>query len=136
MTKAELQTYRWIKAEAHQLAAKIEVLRVQATSAGTMNLSGMPPTGGQQDPVADAVARIDELREKYAALLKELVRRQEAIEAAIACLDGTERLLMRARYIDGMTWEHVAEYIAYSRPQAYVIHRRALRKLERNTNAD
>ena len=136
MTKAELRTYRWIKAEVHQLAAQIAVLRARATSAGTMNLSGMPPTGGGQDPVADVVAKIDELQRKYETLLAELLRRQKAIEDAIASLDGTERLLMRARYLDGMTWERVAEYISYSRPQTYVIHRRALRQLERNTEAD
>lgn len=133
MTKAELQTYRWIKAEAHQLAARIAVLRAQATSAGTMNLSGMPPTGGEKDPVAAAVARIDELTRKYAAMVQELVRRQEAIEAAIESLDGTERMLMRARYIDCMTWERVAEFIGYSVPAVYVIHRRAMGQLERNT---
>ena len=133
MTKAELREFCRLRAEAQQVAAMIRVVREQATSAGTMNLSGMPPTGGVPDPVASAVARLDELQRKYADLLAELARRQGAIEDAIAVLDGIERMVMRYRYIEGLTWQRVGEAVAYSDKQARRIHDRAAKRMEEKT---
>lgn len=130
MTKDDLREFCWLRAEVQQVKAMINVVRVQATSAGTMNLSGMPPTGGVPDPVATAVARLDTLQRKYADLLAELARRQGEIEDAIAALDGIERMVMRYRYIDGMTWPRVCEAVAYSDKQARRIHARALKRME------
>ena len=129
MTKDDLREFCWLRAEVQQVKAMINVVRVQATSAGTMNLSGMPPTGGVPDPVATAGARLDTLQRKYADLLAELANRQGEIEDAIAALDGIERMVMRYRYIEGLTWPRVADATFYSEKQARRIHDRAVKKL-------
>lgn len=44
------------------------------------------------------------------------------IEAAIDALDGRERYIMRARYIEGRKWEEIALVMNYSIQHLWRVH--------------
>lgn len=61
---------------------------------------------------------------KYAQLEKEIratINRQE---------NHNERLLLRLRYIEFLTWEQIADKMSYSNVQVYRIHKKALQNLK------
>ena len=79
-------------------------------SAKVQRLTGMPfsPGSGESESTQERLAdRTMELRAKYADKIAELTERQLAIEQAIDALPSTMRQLLRARYIEGLTWEEV-----------------------------
>lgn len=110
MTKEQLQNYKALEKEKHQIEQKL------------CHLEKHPNT-------EEEVLR--PLRERYTAKMDELVKAQLAIEEAIGTLNSRERQLVRLRYIDGLPWHRVAFEINYSEPQAKRIGQKVLKKLEK-----
>ena len=65
----------------------------------------------------------------YRAKRDALVDAQRMIEEAIDHLDYDERILLRARYIEGRSWTAVSQEIHYSRSATFALHDRAISKL-------
>ena len=131
MTKEELRAYRQKKLEADQIEEMIKRLEMEMYSPRTAKLDKIP--GASHDagsPTERLALRHIELVDRYREKLAELRAGQLRIEEAIETLDGTERMLMRCRYLNGMTWEEVAVAINYSWMQMHRIHARALEKLQ------
>lgn len=131
MTKERLRTYRDLTKELKQIRQKIKAMEGTLYSPKVPKLSGMPgggPSGiNAKEELADKhLELLDHYREKE----KELTAEQLAIEQAIDSLDYIERALLRAYYIDGLTWEQVCVAISYSWTQTHRIHGRALEKLK------
>lgn len=131
MTKERLRTYQAIKREAKQLQGQLEELEASMYGPKTQQLTGMP-SGASADmgsTLERVVIKHTELVERYRAKLAELTAEQLEIEKAIESLDGTARVLMRHRYIEGLTWEEVCVRLNYSWRQTHRLHRRALEQL-------
>lgn len=135
MTKEE--TKLWLKSclhkkqEAEQIERAIQRLEAEMYHPKTAKLDKIPGAapynaGGPTERLAvKHIDLLDRYQEKLADLRAEVLRIEEAIES----LEPIERMLMRCRYIDGLTWEEVAVAISYSWRQTHTIHSNALNKL-------
>lgn len=96
----------------------------------TSSVSDMPKGGNQGDRLQLAVDRICELEERLNGKIDAAVKRRKEMEAAIATVeDRTLQLLLRYRYIDGMTWEQIAVKMNYDYRWTLRLHERALTRL-------
>lgn len=129
MTKDELKNrlkrYLDIKAERDQ----IQELRDALLDPKGTNLDAMPRSSGPGNPVEAARKQREDLARQYDLKDQELAAEQAYIEAMIEGLAPIERLLMRHRYIDGLTWEKVCVAINYGWTQTHYMHGRILDKL-------
>lgn len=103
MTKEQLKSYQPIKQE----LCTLEVLARKIDRHGT-----------------------DELRTLYEKKREKLTEELFYIEQVIEALEPTERILMRLRYIDGLSWQAICNRINYSWQQTHRIHARALIKIK------
>ena len=135
MTKEELRSYRALTKERKQLETLLEEIESPLYSAKVQRLTGMPfspgtgsgESGSAQERLAD---RTMELRARYAEDIAELAERQLAIEQAIDALPSTMRQQLRARYIEGLTWEEVCVGMGYGWRQTHRIHAEALQRMK------
>lgn len=130
MTKARLRNYRNIRKEQEQLKGRLEELETALYYPKIPHLTDMPgggkPEGNHQEDLA--IHHI-ELQALYNAKLAELRAEQLEIEKAIDVLEPTSRMLMRYRYLDGLSWEEVCVRMNYSWTQTHDYHSKALQKL-------
>ena len=132
MTKERLRTYRDLSKELRQIRQKIEALEGTLYSPKVPKLSGMPGSGPSGVNAKEELAdKHLELLDLYRAKERELAAEQLTIERAIDSLDYKERMVLRAYYIDGMTWEQVCVAVSYSWTQTHRIHSKALTKLKK-----
>ena len=126
ITKLELQKYLQIDAQIDELILERCALMDRATKI-TPALNGMPHAPGVSDKICNAVAVIDSIDQKIADKMTELREEKERIEMAIANIpDARLRILMRYRYIQGLTWEKIAEKMDIELRWTYYLHNRAL----------
>ena len=82
----------------------------------------------------DAVHRHVELEKYYREAIADKEAQQLAIERAIAALPSVgERVIMRARYIEGRSWRWICEKLqaeGYSERTVYRLHGEALLRLK------
>lgn len=133
MTKERLRRYQAIKREIEQIQDKIADVEAALYSPKIPKMSGMPTAPSTQPGSALETLAIHhiELQGIYQTRLAELLDEQLAVEQAIEALEPTERMLMRYRYLDGLTWEEVCVQINYCWVQTHRIHARALEKLRK-----
>ena len=127
--KERLSAYLNARKEHKQVTERLTVLESRMVNVGAQVIDGMPKGGSGHDPMPDMIDAKTKLVERYRALAETLIRSQIAIEEAIAELDSTERMVMRHRYIEGLTWEQVCVAMDYSWRQTHNIHARALDRL-------
>ena len=131
MTKERLKGYQAMKREADQLRERLAELEAAMTAPKIQQITGMPGGGSHEgSALENQVARHTELAELYREKLAAMAEEQLAMEQAIAPLDTRERVMLRHRYIEGMTWEGVCVAMSYSRSQVHRIHAAALQKLK------
>lgn len=132
MTKERLRRYLKIRAEKKQIENMLLNLEVRLYSPKSQQLTGMPAAsskqgGSEQERLADKVI---DLRRKYLEVQAALIEEQLAIEVAIESLEPIQRILLRYRYIDGMTWARIGRKMGYGDAQVFRIHTEALQALE------
>lgn len=127
--KRQLHDYRNICREIAQIERMTEQLEAAMTAPKAQIMTGMPRSGGSGDPIAEQVARMIELQEKYETKRVELLAAQDAVETLIEGLDSLERRIFRLHYIDGLIWERVCVEIGYSWRRTHEYHSKALDKL-------
>lgn len=96
----------------------------------TQNFSPTPGGGESGSPIERPMDKVDELERKITQAIDELADIRMEIEAVLGQLeDDTLRKLMEYRYIDGLTWEQVAEKMHYSWRHTCRLHGEALAKI-------
>ena len=126
-----LKEYRMIQHEIMQLERQIDKLELLATVPRTSNLSGMPRSGRTTDGM-DIVAKIVDMKEKYYAKLGRLLEIRDEAEDLLAQLGNEERVIIRYKYIDGMSNAKIAERINYSEATVKRRIKRAMKFMEAN----
>ena len=125
-----LKSYRGLLAEIQRLQREIERWRSIAEKV-TPTLSAVRFTVPDGSRIENAVEKIDTLRGSMAAKLDELIERRIQIERAIdAVEDDRLRLLLRYRYIDGMTFDAVAHEMGLSALWVQKLHKNAIEFIE------
>ncbi|MBQ0037838.1 MAG: sigma-70 family RNA polymerase sigma factor [Clostridiales bacterium] len=130
MTKERLRQYIALSKEAQQIKEQIEEINASMLSPKIQRINGVPSGGNFGGSVLETmVTRYDSLVAIYCEKMKIIAEEQKAIENAISTLNSNERIIMRARYIEGLPWDKVCEKICYSRRQVNRIHGIALLKI-------
>ena len=78
--------------------------------------STMPGGSSGPDKIGNVVARRDQYQRLIDAKLDELIGLRERIEAAIGGLPPNDRLLLRLRYVQGLSWRQVSARLYGDRP--------------------
>lgn len=135
MTKEQLRQHRRdiqdIRIEMRQLINITNEMRDRATRV-TASYSNEPRGGGlTHDPIAEVVARVADKDAGIAMLGLQLDVMADEIERAIRPLAPVSRYVFRAYYVEGMTWEQVAEVSNYSLRQVHKIHGKGLEAIAR-----
>lgn len=105
-----------LRVEIQSLKETIEELRINIQSLSSVQLKERVQ-GGENNPdksMIDKLSKLYELEEK----LEKLVEFQIKIATEIEHLeDWKERVILRYRYINNFTWEHISETTGYSKMQ-------------------
>lgn len=133
MTKEELKQYRSLKREIGLLEENIKTLRTSLFSAP--KLDGMPKSNYSADRTSEIIAKIVDLENLLQDKIDKYIETRTEIEVCINSLPADERLLMRYRYIEGMSWEETAVAMHYSWQHIHRIHGRILQKMRVNESA-
>lgn len=113
MTAERLEDYRVILRERRQILARVRLML----------------SAPKHEDETQFATRAD-LLSHYYRLLSELEGELLAVEQAIEALPYGLRLVMRYHYVEGLTWEQVAEKADYSVRGVYKLRDQALTLLE------
>jgi DNA-directed RNA polymerase specialized sigma24 family protein len=127
--KARLSQYLDVKRERDQMARMLKDLESHIYAAGVPAYDGMPRSPGVGDPTGNNATQHTALQARYEAKVAELDAAWASFEDLIAPLSTEERVLLRYRYIAGMTMEQVAEAMTYCLRHIYTLHKACLDKL-------
>ena len=128
-----LKSYYGLKREVQYLEEKISTLRERQTSIRSSSDFNMTPGGSESgDKIGDSVAMISDMQAIYESKVFELSEKMKEIEQAIEVLDPIERIIIRARYIDGEYIESICGIIGYGYRHTKRLHGIALKKLLEN----
>ena len=126
--KARLNKYREAEAEASRLER--EIARWYSKAERMTTAIKLVPGGEGGRSLENSVEAIDALAGKLGEKRRETVRLRREIEDVIAAVpDGQLRMLLRYRYIDGMTWERVAVEMDMSYQWVCHLHGDALKEI-------
>ena len=132
-----LNSVRYTRIEYNRLSDRIKALETQCMSI-TATLSAVPG-GGNADAERLWAALADESAKLYPKL-REIQQCEREVEQFISKLpDSAHRIVLKLRYLDGLSWEHVIGQMTrgglyYSDRQIYRIHGEALEVARRLWN--
>lgn len=129
MTAKEfLRQIRTVDRRIEETAERLQRIRARLESGRMSNLTGMPRGGGVD--WTEAADRVIELERRLQAQISEMCRqKQAAIEAIDRVEEARLRELLELYYLDGYTWEQVAERMDISDRWALSLHGRALKQV-------
>ena len=130
MEKRELQQYRALLAEACLLEE--EKRRLADGMLAAVRITGLPKGNGTADDTGRLAAKLADLSVLLAEKLEAAIDARLRMEEAIENLEAQERVLMRLRYIEGLTWERIAEEMHYSYQWVCTLHERILQKMKKS----
>ena len=88
-------------------------------------------TGGQPITIADKVANLDAVTDEIMKEWSTYLQERERARFMINQIRSTkQRTVLVDRYINGCTWEKVAELIDFSRQNVHNLHKRAIKNFE------
>ncbi|MDL2224664.1 hypothetical protein LJC20_00425 [Eubacteriales bacterium OttesenSCG-928-M02] len=127
MTREHLRQYRRKELEMQQLEESMARLRARMEGPALPSFSfGRKVT--THDRMEEMVLRYNELMEQYNETWDALLEERGAVEDFISGLGDTERILMRYRYIDGLSWRKIADIMGYSEDWVRQLHSRLFAK--------
>ena len=129
MDKYELRQYCWIEKEIVQLEE--EKRRILDQYLAPPAPDGMPHGSGTVDRLGNIVVRWDELQRKIDKKINALLALHDRIETAIEELPADDRVLVRMKYIDGLTWEQISVEMGFSWRHLHRRHGKILAKLSK-----
>ena len=125
--KQYLSQYHMIQREIADIDRRMARLRLKYAAPSAIDYSDMPTAHNSTHDLSDYIAKMDELTDymisKYTRLRGieiDILMRLDRME------DQTEREVLRCRYVDGMTWNKIADRIGTVERNIYFIHGRAL----------
>lgn len=111
MTLRELSSVYYIQKEIDLINLKIAELEEQAEKT-TPSLSDMPPSQGVSDKVGEAAAKIADYRRELEIKHAQLTAEKNMLMNYIYTIsDSQTRLIFVYRFIDLMSWQHVANAV-------------------------
>lgn len=127
--KEYLKRYRKIDREVNQLLMeKDEILSLGIKI--TPTYSDMPKGMGESNKIQSTIEKLEAQEEKINKKIDLLYAVKEDIEKALHTVeDDTLKLLLRYRYINGLTWEKIAVTMNYDYRWILRLHGKALNKL-------
>lgn len=136
MTAKEfLRRARNVDRRVDELSERLGRIRAKLEAGRMSTITGMP-RGGASDWTATA-DRLIELELRVNAQIREMVRRKlEAIDAINAVEEDRLREVLELYYIDGFTWDQVAERMELDKRWVFRLHGRALLKIIVPTEID
>ena len=127
--KKWLLEYRRLEQNIERDMEELQRLESRAEKITSM-VSEMPKGSQQGDSLQRSVEKICELKVSLNQRIDAAVEKRKEIETVIETLeDKTLQLLLRYRYIDGMTWEQIAVKMRYDYRWVLRLHGRALERL-------
>lgn len=130
MTAKEwLRQVRTIDSRIDATIERLERMRARLEAGRMSNLSGMP-RGGAIDWTVTADMVID-LEKRLNAEIREMCRtKQAALDAIDAVEEANLREVLELYYLDGYTWDQVAQTMGYDVRQVYRLHGVALQRIK------
>ena len=123
--KQFLRQVRQIDRRIDEATERVERMRAMLEAGRMSSVTGMP-RGGRAD-WTETADRLIELERRLNAKTRELVRwKLAAMDAIDAVNDSRLREVLELYYIDGLTWEQVAERMNYDKSWVLRLHGRAL----------
>lgn len=111
---------------------ELEQLRLISTSVSSTDFSKERVQGGQLpgNKIVNIIGKIVDLERQINAEIDSFIDLKKEIHDVIeAVKNPNERLVLRYRYIEFLTWEQVAERMNYSIKQVHRIHSEALKNV-------
>ena len=103
-----LSRLRHLKREVDELSQRIAELELEAQG-GSGRITGLPRSRRTDDRVARAAACIADLRDRMEARRLDCMEELGRLYAFIDDVDDSLiRQILAARYIDGLSWQHIA----------------------------
>ena len=125
-----LSRYRRLNARIDRLLEEKSRWRERALKI-TPTLSQAPGGGGSGSPIERPMDKVLEIEKEVDREIDEMqIARREIRETLNQLEDENLKLLMEYRYIDGLTWEQIAEKMDYSRQWVTSLHGVALQKIK------
>ncbi len=127
----DLQTLRDRHNRIENLKERIERLR-SAMELGARQLRVAPARNAARSKLEEDMIKLDELERE---LVGEVAAFEQEIRKAEQLLEGLpvrEQLIIRLRYVDGLSWRRVARKAHYSEQHCRRIHKAALKKMSVN----
>lgn len=114
---------------------QVSMLRDMATKATSTFQAERVSGTRQRSPMENAVVKIIDLENDIDRDIDKLVDLKLELISFISRLENpTYRLLLELRYLEGKTWEEVAEIMNYDLRLVYRLHGRALQEAEKLLN--
>ena len=121
-----LSRYRELVQEITRKSEELERIRAAATQV-TQLFTLTPRAKGYGSRVSKGVEGMLDLCQEMDADIAHLVEARREIEKRLSRMeDSTCRLLLEYRYLDGLTWEQVAEQMEYGNTHIFNLHHKAL----------
>lgn len=128
--KEYLEQYRIMQTRVNVLMAEIERLRVEAESV-SINLDGLPKGSAYDDKTARLVAQLADhehtLQEELSGLW---LKRMQIIDELGRMKNHKHQQILHLRYIDCMSWEHIAVEMGITWRHCYRLHGSALNEFD------
>ncbi len=124
-----MQAYYWAKKNIERLENELLELETEATRQTAQLTQERKSQNYDPDRLAELVVKIVEVQEEINRQLQKSYELMAKIEKAIEKLPEREKYLIRARYLDGKSWEQIAVDMNYSWRQVHRIHANALKLL-------
>lgn len=130
--KEFLNRYRHLVQRRESLLREIDMIRARATSTSVrIKDVNVLSSSKIHDQMAEDAALLADSTAALDALVKEIdLALREILEAIAAVDDEKQKTVLTLRYVEGLSWQHVQERMAYEHTQVMVIHGRALLKVK------
>lgn len=125
VTKRDLMGVRELIRIQRTIAERMESIRASVTLSSP-SLDGMPHGGEYHDRMAEYMAQLDELERDIGKTILRLESEILRIETEIETLQPREQMIIRLRYIDGLSWRKIAARTHYAERHCKRLHKTAL----------
>lgn len=127
--KDYLSSYLAMQREITDLEQRLAKLEEQSVSLHSPLYSALPKSAGTHD-ISDILQEIDELEQTYRlSLLKARVQCARIEHLILSLSSPRQKQVLRARYIDGLSWGEVSQSFMISESILYSIHKKAISEL-------
>ena len=121
-----LESYKWLNAEIEDDEERLARLDARLYSPGAVKISDMP-RGGQPVTMESLLIQKQELQDK---INSKCAKRKEIVDSIERMTNPRDRMILKSRFVDGLTHDEVAEKISYSNMQVRRFYEDALERFE------